>query len=304
MITSKIIRFVAGVGFLAVAVLAPAKEKEKTGGGMSEYNQGNQLFEQKQYDLAIAQYTAAIQANGKQPAYYENRGFAYLARGRAAEAWDDFSKAVELAPNDERAYIGRAQAMLLDKQYQETLADLDKAIQLKPDDGAAYKLRGFAEIGLSQWDKAVADFTAAIQKNPTDPQLYDRRAWANRNLKNYDAALADYTLMIEKNPSDPEPLVKRGATYVSMTQYDKGIADYQAALKLKPEDYDTVQRLQYAQGIVAAKNAPPPTPTPKEEPGLLTPLNIGIVFAVLIIIAVVVRLVTRGKEEPTSNRIR
>jgi len=118
MITSKIIRFVAGVGFLAVAVLAPAKEKEKekAGAGMGEYNKGNQLFEQKQYDLAIAEFTAAIEANGKQPAYYENRGFAYLARQRTQEAWDDFSKAIELAPNDERAYIGRAQALLLDKQ--------------------------------------------------------------------------------------------------------------------------------------------------------------------------------------------
>jgi tetratricopeptide (TPR) repeat protein len=198
----------------------------------------------------------------------------------------------------------RAQALLLQKQYDETLADLDKAIQLKPEDGSAYKFHGFAEIGLSQWDKAVADFTNAIQKSPDDPQSYDRRAWANRNLKNYDAAVTDYTLMIEKNPSDPEPLVKRGATYVSMTQYEKGIADYEAALKLKPDDNDTGQRLQYAQGMLAAKNAPPPTPTPKEEPGLITPLNIGIVLAVLIIIAVVARLLTRGKSEVTSGRIR
>jgi hypothetical protein len=37
---------------------------------------------------------------------------------------------------------------------------------------------------------------------------------------------------------------------------------------------------------------------------LLTPLNVGIAIAALIIIAVIVRLVTRGKEEPTSGRIR
>ena len=93
-----------------------------------------------------------------------------------------------------------------------------------------------------------------------------------------------------------------------MTQYEKAIADYEAALKLKPDDYDTVQRLQYAQGMLAARNAPPPTatPTPKEAPGLITPLNIGIAIAVLAIIAVVARLVTRGKSEgePSSGRIR
>jgi hypothetical protein len=94
-----------------------------------------------------------------------------------------------------------------------------------------------------------------------------------------------------------------------MTQYEKAVADYQAALKLKPDDYDTVQRLQYVQSALAAKNAPPPpaaTPTPTpEKPGLITPLNIGIAIAVLIIIAIIGRLVTRGKpEETSSGRIR
>jgi len=101
--------------------------------------------------------------------------------------------------------------------------------------------------------------------------------------------------------------VKRGATYTSLQQYEKAIADYQAALKLKPEDYDTVQRLQYVQGMLAAKNAPPPpsaSPTPTPGSGLMTPLNVGIAIAVLIIIAVIMRFVTRGKAEETSGRIR
>ncbi len=69
-----------------------------------------------------------------------------------------------------------------------------------------------------------------------------------------------------------------------------------------------MQRLQYAQGMLAARNAPPPTatPIPKEAPGLFTPLNIGIAIAVLAIIAVVARLATRGKSEgeASSGRIR
>ena len=113
--------------------------------------------------------------------------------------------------------------------------------------------------------------------------------------------------MIDKDPNDAEHLVKRGATYTSLQQHEKAVADYQAALKLKPDDYDTVQRLQYVQGILAAKNAPPPpsaTPTPTPGPGLITPLNVGITIGVLIIIAIIVRLLTRGKAKETSGRIR
>jgi tetratricopeptide (TPR) repeat protein len=261
---------------------------------------GIELAQQKQYDAAIAEFTKAIQANPKDPRGYTNRAIAYRASNRLPDA-------IEVAPKDEVAYRERGNTQVMQSQFDAALPDFDKAIELKPDDGYAYKFRGFAEIGLTQWDKAVADFTKAIEKEPNDPQNYDRRAWANRNLKNYDAAVADYTVLIEKNPADAEHLVKRGATYTSMQQYEKAIADYQAALKLKPDDYDTVQRLQYVQAMLAAKNAPPPpaaTPTPTPKPGLITPLNIGIAIGILIVIAVIVRLVTRGKEEPTSGRIR
>ena len=297
-----------------------AKRAPATGAG-EHTKRGMELAEQKHYDAAAAEFTKAIEANPKDPRGYMNRGTAYREGARAAEAardtagaatrytaaMTDFSKEIELAPKDFAGYMQRGQTEVMQSQFDAALADLDKAVQLKPDEAVSYKFRGFAEIGLTQWDRAVVDFTTAIEKNPNDPQGYDRRAWANRNLKNYDAAIGDYTVIIEKNPADAEPLVKRGATYVSMTQYEKGIADYEAALKLKP-DNDAVQRLQYARAMLAARNAPPPTATrtPEEAPGLITPLNVGIAAAVLVIIAVVARLVTRGKSggEPSSGRIR
>ena len=79
---------------------------------------------------------------------------------------------------------------------------------------------------------------------------------------------------------------------------------------MNPNDIETPQRLQYAESMLAPKNAPPPptaTPTPTPEASFtsfITPLNIGIAIAGLLIIAVIVRLLTRGKQEPTSGRIR
>src|SRR6266567_2578678 len=218
------------------------KPAKPAGGAASHMQRGIELAQQKNFDAAVAEFTKAIEANPKDPRGYTNRGTAYRASNppRLPDAYADFSKAIEVAP----------------------------------DDAYTYKFRGFAEIGLNQWDKAVADFTTAIQKQPDDPQNYDRRAWANRNLKNYDVAVADYTVLIEKDPNDAEHLVKRGATYTSLQQYEKAIADYQAALKIKPDDYDTVQRLQYAQAQLAAKNAPPATPTPTPGTSIFTPAKI------------------------------
>src|SRR5215469_9278070 len=129
---------------------------------------------------------------------------------------------------------------------------------------------------------------------------------------NYDAAVADYTFLITKNPNDVEAITKRGYTYSLAQQYENAIADYQAVLKAYPQDNATFQRLQYAQSMLAAKNATPsptppiPSPTPEEKRLMdkISPMYIGIGIVALLILAVIVRLVTRGKAEPTSHRIR
>src|SRR6267378_1376121 len=271
--------------WIAAAQIAFAK-KPAGGGGGNHMQRGIELAQQKHFDAAVAEFTKAIEANPKDARGYANRGTAYRQGARTAiaagdqegastryqSALADFSKYVELAPKDASAYLERAATEIELKQYDAAVTDLNKALELKPDDINANKFRGFAELGLSQWDKAVADFTAVIQKKPDDLQNYDRRALAYRGLKNYEAAL-----------------------------------------KINPQDNDTFQRLQYAQSMLAKRNASPPaaaspspTPTP-EKPSLISlinPLYVGIGIVALIIIAVIVRFLTRGKAEETSNIIR
>ena len=110
------------VSFATAKEKAPAKDKA-AGGGTSEYTKGIQLLDSQQYEQAATEFTKAILANDKQPAFYEGRGFAYFALQRFPEAGDDFSKAIELSPKDVRAYVGRAQVFLQQKNYQQALAD-------------------------------------------------------------------------------------------------------------------------------------------------------------------------------------
>jgi tetratricopeptide (TPR) repeat protein len=303
-----------------------AKPPKAKGGGGNHMQRGIELAQQKHFDAAAEEFGKAINDNPKDPRGYANRGTAYRQGARTAlaagdqegastryqSALADFSKAIELAPKDASLCQERGETEIELKQYDAALADLNKALELKPDDINVIKFRGFAEIGLNQWDKAVADFSAVIQKKPDDLQSYDRRALAYRSLKNYDASIADYTFLITKNPNDLEALTKRGYTYSLAQQYENAIADYQAELKVNPQDNDTFQRLQYAQSMLAAKNATPsptppiasPTPEEKRLMDKISPLYIGIGVVALLVIAVIVRLVTRGKAEPTSHRIR
>ena len=88
-------RFTPVLTIFVLLGLASLAEGKKAA-GMNEFNKGNQLFDQKQYDQAIAEFTKAIQADPKQADYYTNRGFAYLHVNKLNEASDDFTKAIEL----------------------------------------------------------------------------------------------------------------------------------------------------------------------------------------------------------------
>jgi tetratricopeptide (TPR) repeat protein len=308
------------------AVQVDGAKPAKKGDGGNHMQRGIQLAEEKHFDAAAEEFGKAIKDNPKDPRGYANRGTAYRQGARTAiaagdsegasiryqSALADFAKYIELAPKDASGYVEHGQTLSELKQYDGALADFNKALELKPDDLNAVKFRGFAEIGLNQWDQAVVDFAAVIQKKPDDLQSYDRRALAYRSMKNYDAAIADYTFLITKNPNDMEATTKRGYTYSLAQQYENAIADYQAVLKVNPQDNDTFQRLQYAQSMLAAKNASPsptppiasPTPEEKRLMDKISPLYIGIGVVALLIIAVLVRLLTRGKAEETSHRIR
>ena len=58
-----------------------------------------------QHDLAIADYTKAVELNPKDQQTYFLRGLAYDKIGQDELAIADFTKVIELDPKDEKAYV-------------------------------------------------------------------------------------------------------------------------------------------------------------------------------------------------------
>ena len=61
------------------------------------FNRGNTYLATGQYDQAIADYTKALELNPQDALAYNNRGLAYFyLKGEYDKAWEDVSKAQEL----------------------------------------------------------------------------------------------------------------------------------------------------------------------------------------------------------------
>jgi tetratricopeptide (TPR) repeat protein len=267
---------------LAQSGVGQAQNKKSGGGAVEHASKAVKLAQAGSFDEAIAEFTKAIQLSPDDARIYNDRGWAYYKLNRFPEATEDFSKAIEIAPKDFAGYSGRGVMLVAQNQNDAALVDLNKALELKPDDAQTLRFRASAYKSLKQYDLSIQDYTAVLSK--TDPNSSDQAKLAAADL-----------------------FAKRGYVYSLAQQYENAIKDYKEALRLNPNDIETPQRLQYAESMLALKNAPPPTATPTptpSPPSFITPFNVGIGIAVLLIIAVIVRLLTRGKQEPTSGRIR
>jgi antitoxin component YwqK of YwqJK toxin-antitoxin module/Flp pilus assembly protein TadD len=173
-------------------------------------------------------------------------------RSEARDSIADYTKAIELDPNDAEAYFNRGDSKYLLEDYSEAIADYTKAIEIDPNNVEAevYFNRGDSKYQLNEskyfnknfhepedYSEATADFTKAIEINPNYAEAYGKRGQSRFRSREYSEAIADYTKAIEIDPNDFESLyVFRGYAKHSLKNYKGALADSNKAIELDPND--------------------------------------------------------------------
>jgi Tol biopolymer transport system component len=123
---------------------------------------------------------------------------AHLEKGAAAfvktlygEAIDEYSKAIELAPNSPKAFFGRGQSYLKRWDVTEAIADFDAAIRLNPVYSEAFLARGTANEAKGENKAALSDYTDAIVYSEHPAEAYKRRGALCRKMGLIQAAQED-----------------------------------------------------------------------------------------------------------------
>jgi tetratricopeptide (TPR) repeat protein len=129
------------------------------------------------YDLAITEFTQAIEQEpedatlyyARGSAYYERYNTAYTANDPEADGEDfnraitDFTQAIELDPRYAAAYNYRALAYAAFDMHGQALADYNMAIDLEPDEPTPYYGRGYLFEITGQIEMAVADYERFLE---------------------------------------------------------------------------------------------------------------------------------------------
>ncbi len=99
---------------------------------------------------------------GRSPEENLQEGERLLAAGKKKEAIVEFTKAIEIDPENVRAYLNRAMCYNETGQPKRAVADFSKAIELAPADAYPYDQRAFLyRTALNEPEKAAADTAAA-----------------------------------------------------------------------------------------------------------------------------------------------
>ncbi len=119
-----------------------------------KYDAGKELF-----NLAIQDYNSAIELNPNNFKAYMARSIIYLNIGQNTLALEDANKAVALNPKNPDVYNNL-------KQYDSALKDYSKALELDPKNFSAYKGRGSVYFSLQQYERAIEELNKAIEIYP------------------------------------------------------------------------------------------------------------------------------------------
>jgi tetratricopeptide (TPR) repeat protein len=134
-----------------------------------------------QYAAAEQDLTAAIQAAPDTGNYYYWRGDTRVRLERFDDAIADFSRALELMPQDRASRVGRGIAILWRGDPQAAVGDLTAAIDATstPDRVAAWahRARGIANSQLGLPSAAIDDYRAYLAIVPDAADRTDVEAW-------------------------------------------------------------------------------------------------------------------------------
>ena len=157
-----------------------ARDRAEAAGGL--FNRGRALFDDGEFERAIAYFDEAISLSPDFAAAYLNRGLAFLWASEFELAVRDFSRALSFGPCF-YAHFNRGLAFLAlhDGYWMAALDDLTHSIRLNDAFLDAYIHRGILFWGIGRSAEAIADFEAALRVDPDDSWAADWLEYARRH---------------------------------------------------------------------------------------------------------------------------
>jgi tetratricopeptide (TPR) repeat protein len=192
-------------------------------------------------ERAFDDFDRAVQMAPNLADVFLNRGSFYMNLGRFEEALTDFGEAILIDPTA-AAYTAQAAAYTFLGERDLALESIDVALRLDPSFARALELQ--SSLLQNSQDYAVGTVSTNETENSSinDPRLLFERAVIHFRAGDIDAAEADLSQSINLDPENVEWYVRRGELYSMTDQLDKAEADFEKAMEIDPVRTEALMR--------------------------------------------------------------
>jgi RNA polymerase sigma factor (sigma-70 family) len=174
---------------------------------------------------------------------YLNRANDHSSKHEYEAQLDDLNHAIELDPTLAEAYMERGNLYASDLPEErggvkQAIADYTRCLELNPNDASARWNRATYYESTGQHDKAIADWTSYIEGDTDFSNQGDGKTksiagayfWRGRvyqyDKKDYSNAIADYTTAIQMYPNIENAHNMRGQSYDAIGESEKAQQDF------------------------------------------------------------------------------
>jgi tetratricopeptide (TPR) repeat protein len=198
-ITLKVALLTMMLSFCTYSIAAaPADEQGKVNMNamtVTELEKAGDLARaQKDYDLAIDYFQAALRKDRKNAVLYNKLGLAELKKNDLSEARLDFERATKRNPKYAEAVNNIGAVEYLRKNYGNAAKFFKKAVALDETHATYHTNLGAAWFSQKKMDRAIAEYTRAMELDPDAFRQESRTGIAAQILAPEERALYSYTL--------------------------------------------------------------------------------------------------------------
>jgi tetratricopeptide (TPR) repeat protein len=199
-------------------------------------NRGLTYDDMGRLDLAVEDFTRAIELSPFEYKAYSNRGKAFSKLGMLDKAIEDFTVIINQDPSSYWAYVNRGKAYYNKGRIDQAIDDYNKAINLNPSELGAYLNRGMAFGDKGLLGKAIEDYQSVIARDPLNITAYNNMGALYGKEGMPARAIEAFSRAIAMGPDCAESYYNRGVAYASEGQNDRALEDFTKTIDLNRSD--------------------------------------------------------------------
>jgi tetratricopeptide (TPR) repeat protein len=163
---------------------------------------------------------------------YRKRGNYFADHQMFQESINDYSKAIEINPDDIDSYIHRAFSYLKLNKLSEALPDLDKGIEKKPNSSILYANRAMVKMNLGDKIGSFADCTKCLSLDSMNAEVYNCLAILKFQSGDLPGALLELRSAIRVNDHYAEAYKNLGIILLQMDNVSQACYYWRIAAQL------------------------------------------------------------------------